>query len=103
MPRRRPSEETARLGDEIYERVIRPQVEMSRHGQVVAIDVDSGGWAVADTVIEAAVLLRVERRTPPMCGACASGIEPSTVPGTVPRAEPVERGPANAARDSAAS
>ena len=60
MPRRLPAEETARLGDELYERVIRPQVEMSRHGQVVAIDVDSGGWAVADTVIEAAELLRVE-------------------------------------------
>ena len=60
MPRRRPTEETARLGDEIYERAIRPHVELSRHGEIVAIDVDSGGWAVADTVIEAAELLRVE-------------------------------------------
>ena len=61
MPRRRPSEETASLGDELYEQAIRPHVEMSRHGQIVAIDVDSGSWAVADTVIEAAELLRVER------------------------------------------
>ena len=61
MPRRRPAEETARLGDELYERAIRPQVELSRHGQIVAIDVDSGSWAVADTVLEAAELLRVER------------------------------------------
>ncbi len=61
MPRRRPAEETARLGDELYERAIRPQVELSRHGQIVAIDVDSGGWAVADTALKAADLLRVER------------------------------------------
>ena len=61
MSRHRPAEETARLGDELYERAIRPHVELSRHGQIVAIDVDSGSWAVADTVIEAAELLRVER------------------------------------------
>ena len=61
MPRRRPAEETARLGDELYERALRPQVELSRHGQIVAIDVDSGSWAAADTVLKAAELLRVER------------------------------------------
>ena len=61
MPKRRPAEETARLGDELYERDIRPQVELSRHGQIVAIDVDSGSWAVADTVLDATELLRVKR------------------------------------------
>ena len=45
---RRPREETARLGKELYERDIRRQVETGHHGQIVAIDVDSGGWAVAD-------------------------------------------------------
>ena len=92
MLRHRPAEETARLGDELYERAIRAQVELSRHGQIVAIDVDSGSWAVADTVLKAAELLRVERRAPPMCGACGSGIVPVTVPRTVPRGEPVDRG-----------
>lgn len=38
----RPRDEIARLGDEIYERDIRPQVEGNRHGEIVSIDVDSG-------------------------------------------------------------
>ena len=54
----RPAEETARLGDEIYERDIRPQVEKTYHGKIVAIDVDSGGYAVADTVVAASERLR---------------------------------------------
>ena len=46
-PRNRPiaHAETARLGDEIYERDIRKQVEADHHGEVVAIDVESGSWA----------------------------------------------------------
>ncbi len=42
MPPRRTREETARLGDEIYELDIRPQVEAAHHGEYIAIDVDSG-------------------------------------------------------------
>ena len=61
MPTRRPAEETARLGDEIYERDIRPQVEATHHGQIVAIDVDSASWAVADSVLGAAECLRAQR------------------------------------------
>lgn len=60
MPKRRPPEETARLGDEIYERDIRPQVEVSHHGEIVSIDVDSGNWAVAESVLGAADLLRAQ-------------------------------------------
>ena len=52
-PPTRPAEETARLGDEIYERDIRHQVEADHHGEVVAIDVDSGNWAIGDNVIAA--------------------------------------------------
>ncbi|MDE0629981.1 MAG: hypothetical protein OXH73_00610 [Caldilineaceae bacterium] len=51
MPARRPREETARLGDEIYERDIRPQVEADHHGEYVAIDVDSGSWARSPLII----------------------------------------------------
>ena len=40
-------------GDEIYERDIRHQVEADHHGEVVAIDVDSGNWAIGDDVIAA--------------------------------------------------
>ena len=56
-----PIEETARLGDEIYERDIRRRVEADHHGEVVAIDVDSGDYAIADTALAAADALR-ERR-----------------------------------------
>ena len=58
---RRPREETARLGDEIYERDIRPQVEADHRGEVVAIDVESGNWAVGDNVIAATDQLRAQR------------------------------------------
>ena len=58
---RRPREETARLGKEIYERDIRPQVEADHHGQIVAIDVDSGSWAVAGGEIAAVDRLREMR------------------------------------------
>ncbi len=55
---RRPREETASLGKELYERDIRRLVEADHHGQIVAIDVDSGGWAVADGEIAAVDRLR---------------------------------------------
>ena len=52
-PTRRPREEVVRLGKEIYERDIRPQVEDSHHGETISIDVASGDWAVGDSVIAA--------------------------------------------------
>ena len=58
---RRPIDETARLGKEIYERDIRSKVEADHHGMVVVIDVDSGDWAIADTALAASDALR-ERR-----------------------------------------
>ena len=61
MVTRLPAEETARLGDEIYERDIRRKVEADHHGAVVAIDVDSGSWAIGDNVIAARDGLRTQR------------------------------------------
>ena len=58
---RRPREETARLGKEIYERDIRHQVEADHYGEVVAIDVDSRNWAIADGEVAAADRLREKR------------------------------------------
>ena len=58
VPSRRPLSETARLGDEIYERDIRSKVEATHHGKIVAIDVDSGDYAIADTSLAAADALR---------------------------------------------
>ncbi len=54
---RYPIEEIARRGDEIYERSVRGEVEGKYDGKVVAIDVDTGhyalddaGWSAADAV-----------------------------------------------------
>ena len=55
---RRPREETAQLGRKMYERDIRQQVEAGHHGEVVAIDVDSGSWAVADGEVASVDRLR---------------------------------------------
>ena len=61
MVTRRPTEEIARLGDEIYQRDIRREIEADHHGEVVAIDIDSRCWAIGDTVIAARDRLRAER------------------------------------------
>ena len=58
--RTRPQDEIARLGDEIYERDVRAQVETDHHGEVVAIDVESGHWAIGDNVIAATDRLRAQ-------------------------------------------
>ena len=47
------AEETARRGDEIYERTIRAQVEATSYGKVVAIDVETGAYAIDDTALAA--------------------------------------------------
>ena len=60
-PARRSAEEAGRLGDEIYERDIRPQVEATHHGKIVAIDVDTGDYAIADTALAASERLRARR------------------------------------------
>ena len=57
---RRPREEMARLGNEIYERDIRHLVEADHHGKIVAIDVDSGNYAIGDSVVAAAGDLRAQ-------------------------------------------
>ena len=57
-PTRRPREETARLGKEIYERDIKRLVEADHFGEVVAIDVDSGSYALGKNAIDASESLR---------------------------------------------
>lgn len=51
-------EEHARRGTALYEQQIRPQVEAGNHGRIVAIDVDSGAFEVADDSLNAAQALR---------------------------------------------
>ena len=61
IPPRRPREEAIRLGKEIYERDILPQVEADHFGEYVAIDIETGDWAVADTTRVAVERLRAQR------------------------------------------
>ena len=58
MPARRTPEDASILGDEIYQRDIRQQVEAAYHGKIVAIDVNSGDYAIGDTVSAASKRLR---------------------------------------------
>lgn len=46
-------EEHARRGTELYERQIRSQVEAGNHGKIVALDIDSGDFEVAEQAIAA--------------------------------------------------
>ncbi len=54
------AEETARRGDEIYERTIRAQVEAEHYGKVVAIDIETGAYVVDDNALGAARRLRIQ-------------------------------------------
>ncbi len=58
MTTRRPAEEIARLGNRIYERDIRHEVEDAHDGDFVAIDVETGSWAIAGSELEAGEHLR---------------------------------------------
>jgi hypothetical protein len=42
-------EEFARRGNEIYEAQVRSHVEEGNHGKIVAIDIETGSFEVADT------------------------------------------------------
>ena len=55
------AEETARRGDEIYDRQIREAVEAENPGKIVAIDVETGDYVLAETAINAARRLRLQQ------------------------------------------
>ena len=46
-------EEFAQRGDEIYESQVRQQVEEGNHGKIVAIDIETGTFEVADEILTA--------------------------------------------------
>ena len=51
---RYPKEEFARRGDEIYENQVRSHVEEGNHGKIVAIDIETGAFELADDTMIAA-------------------------------------------------
>ena len=54
MPQRKyPREEHARLGKEMYEQRVRPLVEAGNRGKIVAIDIDTGAFELADDLVTA--------------------------------------------------
>ena len=57
----RPTAEIARLGKEIYERDIRSKAEARHFGEYVAIDVETGDWAISQSEREALERLRARR------------------------------------------
>ena len=46
-------EEIARRGDEIYERQVGSKAEAGQQGKIVAIDIESGAFEVADDTVTA--------------------------------------------------
>ncbi len=46
-------EEAARRGTEIYERDIRPQVETGNKGKIIAIDIETGEYELAEDTVTA--------------------------------------------------
>jgi hypothetical protein len=46
-------EEFAQRGDALYESQIRSQVEEGNHGKIVAIDIETGAFEVADDLLTA--------------------------------------------------
>lgn len=54
-------EEIAERGDKIYNQTIRSQVEAGNRGKIVAIDVNTGAYALADTAVAASRLLRAKQ------------------------------------------
>jgi hypothetical protein len=64
MSQRQPrysKEEHSRRGTEIYERQVRPKVDPAEAGKIVAIDIDSGEFAIAETSLAASERLLRER------------------------------------------
>ena len=54
-------EEHSRRGEDIYERHVRPQVEREHHGEIVAIDIESGDFELAEDTVTAAERLLIRQ------------------------------------------
>jgi hypothetical protein len=52
-------EEFARRGNELYERQVRPQIENGNEGKIVAIDIETGMFEVAEDTLTASDRLLV--------------------------------------------
>jgi hypothetical protein len=55
--RRYPIEEIARRGTELYEGKIRPLVEAENFGRILAINIETGEYAIGDETLDACQVL----------------------------------------------
>lgn len=46
-------DEFTRRGNELYDKQVRPQVEAGNHGKIVAIDIETGEFELADSPLAA--------------------------------------------------
>jgi len=60
-PERRTQELVAEAGDSIYERDVRPILGSEHAGKVVAIDIDTGMYAIDQDALKASARIRDER------------------------------------------
>jgi len=58
VQRRYSKEEIARRGDEIYQNKIQPSLKASDNGKLVAIDIETGDYEIADDELAACDRLR---------------------------------------------
>jgi hypothetical protein len=56
-----PTSEIVRRGKEIYDRDIRAKVEPEHRGKLLAVDVDTGDYAIGDNSLSALNNLRLKR------------------------------------------
>lgn len=56
-------EEHARRGEDLYQRQVRPQVERGHHGEIVAIDIETGDFELAGDTLTASERLLTRRPT----------------------------------------
>lgn len=51
--RKYPLDEFARRGDELFENVVKPQIDIvANHGRLVAVDIETGKFVVGDDELE---------------------------------------------------
>lgn len=93
-------EEIARRGDEIYERDLRAQSEPDHLVMIVAIDIETGDYAVAETALAATCGPGALTGS---TGSCGSAIGHSTGSASAPEGSRHDRGRINEAYDTRVS
>jgi hypothetical protein len=57
-------EEVAERGDEMYETLVKPKLKKKDKGRIVALDIESGEWAIGKDVLAASHRLQAKGSNP---------------------------------------